>query len=783
MREVILMWRSRRMAVLTLLVAVAFTAVLLPFKQLAVLPGFTSIRPANVLPVVFGLLFGPAAAWGSLLGNLAGDLLGGTWSAGSWFGAVANFFTAFVAYRLWGNLGWLSSGSEPDMQSGEQFPEFVVVAVTAGFLTASIVGWGHELVGLLPFSIIGGTIVFNNSLAELFLGPPLLYLLYKPARDRGLLYHQILSDASLPPRRAVQARAALALVVLSVLWFGFGMGINVLVDGVSLRSIVEFQSVRAPGSPAQVVGGTVFFGLVCLSSAVAGERLSALSAPASPGEQHAAEPPSEHDGSPARRDVGVLAIAGLGVTLTALYVTKILLNVVTATQRTDIVFLQLGVGLVFPGLLFGAAWWLHRTDLSRSRVWKITLWTFGGLGVVTVLSVWQFSYIFLGVPISGNVMESFLLNVQAGAVGGLVVGWYDARAESASEALEETRENYSVLGEKTHDGVAIVQDGVFRFVNPQMATLCGREESDILGTPLEAVLAPEYRDSITQRHEKRLAGEPAPEQYEVELLTPAGTRRYVDLQVKRISHDGRPAVLVTAKDITDWKELEAQLRTQRDNVELLNQVLRHDVMNEMDLMMQIARRCESDLETDTSVEHSYPEQLLASGERVIDLLEASQTLTDVVSELHLDRKPIPLAPLLEREVAVVSDQHPAATVRIEQPLSEVSVRAQETLESVIRNLLSNAVEHNDADDPEVVVSVEPGDTRVLVRIADDGPGIPDDRKSDVFDPDVGSGETPTSGLGLYLVDALVSQIGGDVWIEDNRSDGSVFCVTLDRAVE
>ena len=134
----------------------------------------------------------------------------------------------------------------------------------------------------------------------------------------------------------------------------------------------------------------------------------------------------------------------------------------------------------------------------------------------------------------------------------------------------------------------------------------------------------------------------------------AGTTRYVDLQVRRIRHDGRPAVLVTAKDITDWKELEAQLRTQRDNVELLNQVLRHDVMNEMDLMMQIARRCKSDLETDTSVERSHPEQLLASGERVIDLLGASQTLTDVVSELHLDRKPIPLAPLLEREVAVVA---------------------------------------------------------------------------------------------------------------------------------
>ena len=222
MREVLLMWRNKRMIALTLAIAIIYTAVLVPFKNLALLPGFTSLRPANALPVVFGLMFGPAAAWGSMLGNLAGDFLGGTFSAASYPGAVANFFTAFIVYRLWGNLGGLSTGKLPDLATSDQFPEYLVVSFTAGSLTAAIIGLGTEITGLIPFAIIVVTIVFNNTLAELFLGPPLLYLLYPRAKSRGLLYQQVLDDRLLPSGNRFQRPAAVAIVLLSIGWVVFG---------------------------------------------------------------------------------------------------------------------------------------------------------------------------------------------------------------------------------------------------------------------------------------------------------------------------------------------------------------------------------------------------------------------------------------------------------------------------------------------------------------------------------------------------------------------------------
>jgi signal transduction histidine kinase len=102
------------------------------------------------------------------------------------------------------------------------------------------------------------------------------------------------------------------------------------------------------------------------------------------------------------------------------------------------------------------------------------------------------------------------------------------------------------------------------------------------------------------------------------------------------------------------------------------------------------------------------------------------------------------------------------------------------LRSVFRNLLNNAVQHSDRDEPTVVVSAETeaGGDWVVVRVADDGPGIPADRKETVFGKGEKGLESEGTGLGLYLVYTLVDHYGGSVWIEDNDPRGSVFVVRL-----
>lgn len=111
----------------------------------------------------------------------------------------------------------------------------------------------------------------------------------------------------------------------------------------------------------------------------------------------------------------------------------------------------------------------------------------------------------------------------------------------------------------------------------------------------------------------------------------------------------------------------------------------------------------------------------------------------------------------------------------------MSVLADDMLDSVVRNLLKNAVQHNDKAVPEVTVSVSTDDGSVLVRVRDNGPGIPDEQKAAIFGKGEKGLESNGTGLGLYLVRTLVETYGGEVRVEDNDPDGSVFVLVLPAA--
>lgn len=280
MRELFTMWRDTRMIMLTAVVAAVYAAVLIPFKGLVLVPGITSVRPANVFPVVFSLMFGPAAAWGSAIGNLVGDLFGGTLGPGSVFGFLGNFFFGLIGYKLWGSLGPLSSGSKPDFRGnpGRQLVEYAAIAVVAAAICAATIAWGLEVLGLFPFSVLGTVITINNFLAAIVLGPPLLYLTYPRVEKMGLLYPEVLRGDDLPDVSVARQRtAALGLLAVSLAWLALGIAVSVGFEGVQFLAAPGVDVAPGTGgSTVQILLGVVAFLAVLGLTAISGERLSSL---------------------------------------------------------------------------------------------------------------------------------------------------------------------------------------------------------------------------------------------------------------------------------------------------------------------------------------------------------------------------------------------------------------------------------------------------------------------------------------------------------------------------
>lgn len=274
MRELVTMWKNSRMIMLTAVTAAIFAAILIPFKAITIIPGVTSVRPANVIPVVFGIMFGPAGAWGAGIGNLIGDIFGGNLSPTNAFGFVGNFMFAYLSYKLWGNLGFISSGQEPDMRSGKQVVEFLIITLTASAACAAIIAWGLEIFGIFPFSVLGVIITLNNFLAAGILGPPLLYLTYPRIKNMGLLYPEVMDPEDLPSSNSGVAPAALAVVVIAIAWLVIGIAIS-LGQGVELLASTG-DTFGQGGTVSQMILGGVAFVLLAASSMLLNNRLPSL---------------------------------------------------------------------------------------------------------------------------------------------------------------------------------------------------------------------------------------------------------------------------------------------------------------------------------------------------------------------------------------------------------------------------------------------------------------------------------------------------------------------------
>ncbi len=229
MKEVYTMWQHTRMVILTALSAAIYAAVLIPFKGgIPIIPGITEVRPANVFPTVFGLLFGPAGAWGAAIGNTLADLLGGTLTWASLAGFFGNFMLGFIPYKLWGSIGLVPANDlSPSVNSRRKLAAYICTAVVSSSACATIIGWYLDLVGLIPFAFIAIVITVNNLLAQLILGPPLLLLLYPRVRRWGLIWTDVMTREDVSHGFLRLAGSALMIIgALGGLIVGLGISTN-----------------------------------------------------------------------------------------------------------------------------------------------------------------------------------------------------------------------------------------------------------------------------------------------------------------------------------------------------------------------------------------------------------------------------------------------------------------------------------------------------------------------------------------------------------------------------
>lgn len=226
----------------------------------------------------------------------------------------------------------------------------------------------------------------------------------------------------------------------------------------------------------------------------------------------------------------------------------------------------------------------------------------------------------------------------------------------------------------------------------------------------------------------------------------------------------------------DRAERQAEyLEEQRDNLELLNEVLRHDIRNNLAVINGYTDLLDEHVDEEGE---AYLATVAASTGDAIALTQTARDLADVILQSEPEDQQVSLADTLGQQVEEIRTKHPDAVVTVEEPVPETPVVADTMLETVFRNLLQNAIQHNDKDTPHVTVTAREQAETVQVQTADNGPGVPEMHKEEIFGKGEKGLESSGTGIGLYLVNMVVERYGGDVWVDSNEPHGSLFVVEL-----
>ncbi|WP_144922561.1 histidine kinase N-terminal 7TM domain-containing protein [Halorubrum salsamenti] len=377
----------------------------------------------------------------------------------------------------------------------------------------------------------------------------------------------------------------------------------------------------------------------------------------------------------------------------------------------------------------------------------------------------------LRVTLNGDSAPRFL-TVAAHSIATAGIG-YESGSETAGGTVllfrdvterETLQRRYRALIEKSPNVIAVCgTDGLLRYVSPSIERLLGHSPAAIEGRPVIDLVHPDDQREAQRAFEQAFETD---EQQSLDhrIAHADGNWRRFETTVERLFKDTEE-VVITATDVTESRRYEQRLQ-------VLNRVLRHDLKNDTNVIGGYA-----DLLRD-HIDDEGGEYLDVIDRKVETLTHLSDQAREIDVALHSDgaRAEIDLSALVARLCDSLASSFPEATVTVSTPDAAV-VCADELLESAVRNVLENAVVHNDADQPIVEAAVDPDDGGYRIAVADNGPGIPPVERS-VFSETRETALEHASGLGLWLVHWIVTESGGDLEIHTREPTGTLITMWL-----
>lgn len=351
--------------------------------------------------------------------------------------------------------------------------------------------------------------------------------------------------------------------------------------------------------------------------------------------------------------------------------------------------------------------------------------------------------------------------------GDAFVGSVGTLRDITEQRQQEHR--FQALIEETNDIISVVDtDGRFQYQSPSIERILGHSPADTIGEFAWEYIHPDDSDEVKTAFTSWVTTDQASlEPIEYRARHADGSWRWMEASGR--AHTDTPGVegyLINSREITARKERQQQLA-------LFDRVLRHNLRNDMNVIRGSADTIQQTGSGDVT---RLAGKIRKMSNKLLAATEKQREITQLLREPPT-RSEIELTPLLAEIQSRLQSTHPEATIRIDCE-NPIQLQVGDKFVYALEELITNAIIHNDGDDPSVAVTVEQTAERVRITVADNGPQISEMERDVIQHPENRSPLYHGSGLGLWLVRLIISRSGGTVQFVDTDEDGNTIVVSL-----
>lgn len=360
--------------------------------------------------------------------------------------------------------------------------------------------------------------------------------------------------------------------------------------------------------------------------------------------------------------------------------------------------------------------------------------------------------------------------------------------------LRESEEKYRLIVDHATDFILVHAKGQIKFANPAcLQILEAGSMEELYDTPVFHILHPDFRNRALERITRILETNQPSGYLEEKILTFSGKVLDAEINGVPIHFNGEPAIMVVARDISARKKAEQELIEAKQKAEESDRLksaflanMSHEIRTPMNGIIGFTDLLKN-MELSDNQRRSYLEIIQKSGNRLLNLINDLIDISKI--EAGLVEVNLRTFDLHEKLVFYHTFFKPEAlkkgiALNLNPQIQHSAFRIEsdpDKLDTILINLIKNALKFTESG--AVEFGYTQTDDSLNFYVSDSGIGIHKNNLNSIFDRFVQMANPLTSkyegtGLGLAITKAYVALLGGQITVDSEIGQGSVFRFSL-----